>query len=300
MSHSPDLPWVVLVEDDEALQQTLAGALESALKDVAVRRTPDPEEALELARDSRSRLLITEEQSVSVDGLTLAACVRKQRPQLPLIFLAESAAHVALQRSVGFDGSHLVEKPPPLDLFVGLVSRVLHQAPGFQGEVRTNGLMDLVQVVAMTNPTAALHLESSLGQGSVWFEDGAIVHVACGPVRGSAAFRRLLRLASGNFRIEAMATAPERTVSCSMAGFLLESACGLDEEAESGVRTRNPSAAEYFESGMQAVRGKRYRDALSEWEQAAALDPDNRIYHHNLLRLQRLLATESERPFQRR
>jgi CheY-like chemotaxis protein len=299
MAHSPALPWVVLVEDDEVLQQTLAGALERSLKDVALRITPDPEEALELARDSRSRLLITEEQSVSVDGLTLAACVRKQRPQLPLIFIAESAPHHALGRN-RFDGSHLVDKPPPLDAFVGLVSRVLHQAPGFHGEVCTSGLVDLVQIVAMTTPTAALHLESSFGRGSVWFEDGEIVHVSFGAERGSAAFRRLLRLPSGSFRIEAMAAAPDRSVAGSTTGFLLENACGLDEDGDSGLRECSPSAAEYFESGMQAVRKKRYQEALPDWKQAAALDPENRIYQHNLLRLLRLLDAASQRPTQRR
>src|SRR5688500_9554792 len=76
LSHgTPNLPWVVLVEDDESLQHQLADALERALPEVEVQRTPDPEEALAWARDTRARLLITEQQSLYVDGLTLAACV---------------------------------------------------------------------------------------------------------------------------------------------------------------------------------------------------------------------------------
>lgn len=299
MTSSPDLPWVVLVEDDEALQQTLATALERSFKNVAVRPTNDPEEALELARDSRSRLLITEQQSLSVDGLSLAACVRRQRPQLPLIFLADSPAHAALKHSMHFDGSHLVDKPPPLDAFVGLVSRVLHNGPGLRGEICASGLSELVQLVAMTTPSAALHLESGSQRGSVWFEDGAIVHVTFGAECGAPAFRRMLRMSAGSFRVEAMAPAPERTVVCSMTGLLLESACELDEEVESGVHDCSLGAADYFESGLQAAREKRYRDALPDWERAAALDPDNRIYQHNLLRLRRLLDAE-QRPLSRR
>jgi CheY-like chemotaxis protein len=292
MSHShgsPNLPWVVLVEDDESLQRELAGALERALPEVEVQRTPDPEEALAWARDMRSRLLITEQQSLSVDGLTLAACVRQQRPQLPLIFLAEHAPHRPLNKS--FDGSHLVDKPPQLDAFVRLVSRVLHHAPGFHGQIETSGLMDLVQLVAMTTPTGALHVESSGGAGSVWFEDGSIVHAAFGRERGSAAFRDMLRLPSGNFHVEALVNAPERTIHTNITGFLLETACSLDDDCQSGVRAHGMTAAEYFERGLQCVRAKRYADALPEWEQATALDPENRIYQHNLLRLQRLLET---------
>lgn len=300
MSHShgtPNLPWVVLVEDDEALQHQLADALERALPDVEVQRTPDPEVALALARDTRSRVLITEEQSLSVDGLTLAACVRQQRPQLPLIFLAEHV-HVPRRSSPPrnrFDGSHLVDKPPRLDVFVALVSRVLHHSPGFHGQIETSGLMDLVQLVAMTTPTGALHVESAGAEGSVWFEDGSIVHAAFGEERGSGAFRSMLRLPSGGFRVEALVPAPERTIHTNITGFLLETACSLDDDNESGVRaTQSMTAAELFERGLMAVRDKRYAEALPEWQQAAALDPDNRIYQHNLLRLQRLLQTGPE------
>jgi CheY-like chemotaxis protein len=292
---TPNLPWVVLVEDDEALEQQLAAALESALPHVEVLRTPDPEEALALARDTRSRLLITEAQSLSVDGLTLAACVRKQRPQLPLIFLAEHALHAGLPSKSRFDGSHLVDKPPRLDVFVSLVSRVLHRAPGFHGQIETSGLMDLVQLVAMTTPTGALHVESVAGDGHVWFEDGSIVHAAFGDECGAAAFRSMLRLPSGSFHVEALVPAPERTIDTNITGFLLESACSLDDDCQSGVRAHGVTAAEHFERGMQAVRDKRYAEALPDWEHAVTLDPDNRIYQHNLLRLQRLLETGPER-----
>lgn len=297
---TPDIPWVVLVEDDELLQQRLASALERALPEVEVQRTPDPEEALALARDGRSRLLITEEQSVSVDGLSLAACVRQQRPQLPLIFIAEGERSALPARKSRFDGSHLIDKPPPLDAFVGLVARLLHCAPGFRGEIETNGLIDLVQLVAMSTPTAALHVKSVSGQGTVWLEAGAIVHVAFGAERGAPAFQRMLRLSSGHFQVEPLAQAPERTVSASITGFLLESACSLDDEDASSVRPRSVTAAEYFESGLSAVRDKRYHEALPDWERAAALEPDNRIYQHNLSRLQQLLDAAPERMLRRR
>jgi CheY-like chemotaxis protein len=291
---TPQSPRVVLVEDDEMLQSLLARALERALPEVELQSTADPEEALHLARDHRSRLLITEAQSVSVDGVTLAACVRQQRPLLPLIFLADAPGSFPAARIGGFDGFHLIDKPPQIEQFVGLVTRVLHHAPGFRGEVSATGLIDLVQLVATTTPTAALHLESPGGRGTVWFEDGAIVHAAFGRECGAPAFHDMLRLASGSFSIEAMANAPEHTISSSITGFLLESMCALDEECASGVRTRTASAADYFENGLQAVRDKRYGIALAEWEQAAALEPTNRIYQHNLMRLRRMIQADHE------
>jgi hypothetical protein len=49
--------------------------------------------------------------------------------------------------------------------------------------------------------------------------------------------------------------------------------------------TPQQRAAESFQRGMELVRDKRYEDALREWERAAALDPDTRIYQVNLRRL---------------
>jgi DNA-binding response OmpR family regulator len=285
-----EYPWVVLVEDDESLQGQLAGALERALPEVEVHRTPDADVALQLVCDSRSRLLITEAESAAVDGLSLAACARQQRPMLPLIFLADMQAGISSSAIAGFARSHFVDKPPHLSQFVGLVAHVLDQSPGFRGELSTTGLMELVQLVVMTTPTGALRVDAPEGVGTVWFEEGAVVHAAFQRERGSRAFQRMLRWRSGRFSVDVGARAPERTINLSTTQFLLESARILDEDSADGIDLSGMTcAADHFENGLQAVRHKRYADALPEWERAAALEPGNRLYQHNLTRLRHLI-----------
>lgn len=289
--------WIVLVEDDEALQRQLAGALERALPDVEVQPTPDADEALRLVRDGRSRLLITEAQSAYVDGLTLAAVARRNRPTLPVIFLGGPHLNGARARIAALGSSHLVDKPPHLERFIGLVSRLVDPPPGFRGEVATTDLMELVQLVVMTTPSGALHLATPQGRGTVWLDRGAIVHAEGAGERGVHAFRRMLRWSGGDFKVDPKATAPERSITFTTTQLLLESARILDEENgrpredhRSGER-----AVEHFERGLEAVQGKRYVDALPEWERAVALEPDNRMYHHNLARLRNLIQTQSAR-----
>jgi CheY-like chemotaxis protein len=292
-----DHPWIVLVEDDEPLQRQLAGAIERALPNVEVQQTPDADEALRLVRDGRSRLLITEAQSAYVDGLTLAAVARRNRPTLPLIFLGGAHLNGARARIAAMGGSHLVDKPPHLDRFVGLVSRVLDPPPGFRGEVATTDLMELVQLVVMTTPSGALHLSTPQGRGTVWLDRGSIVHAVGGGERGVPAFRRMLRWTGGDFKVDTEALAPERSITFTTTQLLLESARILDEEAgrpredhKSGVR-----AVEHFERGLEAVQAKRYADALPEWERAVALEPENRMYQHNLARLRNVIEAGRER-----
>jgi CheY-like chemotaxis protein len=342
LNRSTEYPWVVLVEDDEMLRGQLAGALETAMPDVEVQRTPDADVALDLVRDSRSRLLITEAQTASVDGLALAACARRQRPQLPVIFLADTRA-LTSRRAAHLDGSHLIDKPPRLDQFVDLVARVLEPGPGFRGELSTSGVLELVQLAAMVAPTGALRLSGPAGTGSVWFENGSVVHAAHGRERGNAAFQRMLGWSAGQFSIDVAARAPERSVTGSTMALLLDAARLLDEHAEArareadarararerdegappeaaepvedarrltrqshvAIRALRPRdvpnesredrrAAEHFESGLQAVMRKDYAEALPQWERAAALEPDNRLYQHNLMRLRQLINVDRE------
>jgi CheY-like chemotaxis protein len=296
-------PWVVLVEDDEGLERELSDALERALPAVEVQRTPDADVALRLVRDARSRLLITEAHSASVDGLTLAACARKTRPNMPLIFLGDGDA--AKSRIASLGAAHLLEKPPHLGRLVGLVSRVIEAPHGFRGQLLSRDLLELVQLVALAAPTGALHLSAPEGRGTMWLEGGMIVHAGVEGEQGASAFRRMMRWTSGEFSLDLEAFAPAHTISLTTTQLLLDSARLLDEEAvntqsacrripqESGPVMIVRTAAEHFERGLDAVQHKSYPVALAEWERAAALDPDNRIYQHNLRRLRGLIDTDA-------
>ncbi len=299
MLRAAEHPWVVLVEDSESLERELVSALEHALPGIEVRCTPDADVALQLVNDSRSRLLITEANSHSVDGLTLAACARMRRATLPLIFLSDDHAS-SRARIASFGGSHLIEKPPHVQQFVGLVARILDAPPGFRGELRSHDVIELVQLVAMTMPTGALHLSTPEWQGTMWFDEGMVVHASAHGEQGIAAFQRMLSWTGGEFGVDANALAPDCTITLTTTQLLLEGTRALDEEGRlqrpehSGALPVFRSAAEHFERGLEAVHEKRYRDALPEWERAVSIEPDNRTYQHNLKRLCELLSREHE------
>jgi hypothetical protein len=117
------------------------------------------------------------------------------------------------------------------------------QTPGLRGELSASGFIELVQVVAITTPTGALHVEAPAGTGTVWFEKGAVVHAAFGQERGAVAFQRMLHWQCGRFRVDATARAPERTIDASTTQLLLESARILDEEQASSGRERDQERA---------------------------------------------------------
>jgi CheY-like chemotaxis protein len=299
-------PWVVLVEDDEGLERELSNALERALPLVEVRCTPDADIALSLVRDARTRLLITEANSACVDGLTLAACARRVRPTLPLIFLGGDGYDGTRVRIASLGAAHVVDKPPHLAKLVSLAARVIEAPQGFRGQLLSRDLLELVQLVALAAPSGALHLSSPEGRGTMWLDGGMIVHAQVDGEHGSEAFRRMMHWTSGEFSLDLDSLPPAHTIHLTTTQLLLDSARLLDEEAvnstqsgphrvpqESGPVMIVRNAAEHFERGLDAVQHKRYGAALAEWERALALEPDNRVYQHNLKRLRGLIDTDA-------
>lgn len=88
---------------------------------------------------------------------------------------------------------------------------------------------DIVQVLHRGQKTGELHLSSDGHEGTILFQQGAIVHAAFRGLRGEEAFYVLVRLASGQFSIDPDVTPSERTITSSAEMLLLEGMRRLDE-----------------------------------------------------------------------
>jgi DNA-binding response OmpR family regulator len=288
------------LEDDGALEQRMSHALESELPHVEVEHTEDADAALTMLRSRSFRVLVTEAQSDAIDGLALANCVRHERPHLPLVFLVDEKSDASRARVTALNDTHVLDKPPPLERLVSLVARLLGTSRGFWGQLSFREPMELVQLVASSMPTGALHLRATEGTGTIWIEDGMIVHASSEGELGEQALQRMLGFSSGGFSTDPEAIAEQRSIFATTPQLLLECAQILDERARGLALERSGplpilrSAAEHFERGLTAVQHKRHEEALPEWERAARLEPHNKTYQHNLRRLQQLLEVERE------
>ncbi len=282
------------------LQRRLASAITRSMPDVEVRGTPDVAEALQLLGDERSRLLITEGRTRAGDGVMLVTQARRRRPALPVIVMSASApdSRAWRDRIDRMGAAALVEKPPHLENFVGLVVRMLEPAHGFSGEVVLEALPDLVQMLCLSHASGVLRIHHGDEPGTIWFNRGDVVHATAVDKQGVEAFQLMLGWAAGAFHLDRQATATERTIQVPAMHLLLECARLVDEErsarpAEADVfgaqrqewATPAQRAAEYFQRGLELVREGRHADAIREWEEAATLDPQNRMYQSNLRRL---------------
>jgi DNA-binding response OmpR family regulator len=136
---------ILVVEDEETLQQTLAYNLKEEGYNVLA--TGDGKEALDLVRGKRPDLVILDIMLPGVDGLTICRTIRKEATiaHMPIIML--SARGTQGDKMVGLDSGadDYVTKPFDLGEFLARVRAVLRRAPTppIASETLTAGKIEL-------------------------------------------------------------------------------------------------------------------------------------------------------------
>lgn len=120
-----DLPVILIVEDEYALQGIVEDALEEA--GFAVDILSSAEEALTLFRSGLKhyKVLVTDVNLMgTMSGWTLARQVREREPSFPVIYMTGAGAHEWASR--GVPNSILLEKPFAPAQLVTAVSQLLN------------------------------------------------------------------------------------------------------------------------------------------------------------------------------
>lgn len=120
---------------------------------------------------------------------------------------------------------------------------------GIKGRLRDMSLIDVIQIFNAERRTAAIHLGGELGYGTLFMEDGNIVHAVYRDVKGADAFYQLLAWKDGEFEVEPEAKPEERTISEGPESMILEGLRRLDE----GARGKGAQSVAYA-GDMESIR----------------------------------------------
>lgn len=83
---------VLIVDDDQIFLQSLQQGLQKYTGQFEVLTASNGEEALAVLKRDRISVLITDLEMPEMDGLELLAHMRKNRPQVPCVVMAESGS----------------------------------------------------------------------------------------------------------------------------------------------------------------------------------------------------------------
>src|SRR5689334_7150367 len=77
----------------------------------------------------------------------------------------------------------------------------LHRT-GFSGAISLPLLPDLIQIYTVSLANGALTIRRGVDQGTIWFEQGQMVHAECGDLVGEEAVYQLLHWENGHFSLD--------------------------------------------------------------------------------------------------
>jgi len=198
---------ILVVDDEENIRHLLRLAFEA---DFEVVEAGDGAEALEKAIREKPDLILSDIMMPRLDGYGLYRKIRS-RPEtasVPFIFL--SAKKDVDERVVGLEmgADDYITKPFSIKELKARIRSLtrkfkeLDERGSLKGLLREVDLVDIIQLVEMGRKTGMLQIESPLGDGRIFFEEGLPVFAEVGKWTGVDAFIVLLSLKEGRFRLD--------------------------------------------------------------------------------------------------
>jgi CheY-like chemotaxis protein len=199
----------------------------------------DAARGLALLRDHKIDLLVIDVHMPVMDGLQFLGLLHKRYPNISKAVLTGDSSDPYRATCLSNGAELFLLKPTSPEgwqsLYVALNELVKFQPEeGFRGVLRRVGLQDVLQMECLARSSSVLEISNADMQGSVFVEEGQIIHAQAGDMTGEDAFNQLMSLAGGEFNLRPFAEPPVRSISGSWEFLLMEAARKRDEAQESG------------------------------------------------------------------
>jgi len=238
---------VLFVDDDVGFLEVVQNLMLKLSEDTwEVLVAPDAAHGLGLIHERKIDLLVIDVRMPVMDGLQFLALLHRNYPSLLKVTLTGNATESYRAACLSNGAELYLEKPTSREGWNGLYTTLkqlvrLQPEEGFRGVLRRVGLQDVLQMECLARSSSVLEISTSQARGSVFVQDGQIVHAQVGNLAGEEAFNQLMALAGGNFNLKPFSEPPARTISGSWEFLLMEAARIRDEANEPSL---NPSALE--------------------------------------------------------
>ncbi len=191
-------------------------------------------EALAILQDQPLDLVVLDVCMPVVDGLQFLSVLNRRYPGLQKVVLTGHASESYRAACLSSGAELFLEKPRTSEGMESIFATLDELArwkpePGFRGVLRRVGLMDVIQMECLGRSSSCLAVSGSNLSGSIYIREGAIIHAECGPLKGEEAFKKLLALAGGDFRLNSFSEPPEQTITSSWESLLMDAAQSRDE-----------------------------------------------------------------------
>lgn len=194
--------------------------------------------ALERLEERPPEVIVTEvDLSGGGEGFTLMEKVRAmaEADRPAVLFLTGRADRDSVTKGFELGATDYVVKPASPEVVATKAGQAVEGAArsstssGVSGSLEEMSLPDVVQILSNGRRGGRLEIVSGAKRGEIHFVEGRIVHAHFGEHDGEDAFYALLKLDRGRFSLDPRFDPPERVITTSPEGLLLEGMRRIDE-----------------------------------------------------------------------
>lgn len=193
------LKRVLIVDDEETLTWSMARSLSKDKDKYEVIIANNGKEALNLLKKNKIDLVISDIRMPDINGLDLLVKIKKEFPQTRVIIMTAYGSS-DVQKEANRRGSlYYVEKPFEISDIRKIIIDLIGKKKGFRGKVFGLQLTDIIQMNCLSRLTTALIVTRDGERGTIYLNEGEIIHAECGEQKGTDAFYKILSWQEGEF-----------------------------------------------------------------------------------------------------
>ena len=185
-------------------------------------------------QDQAVDLVVIDVQMGVMDGIQMLSLLNRGHPNVQKVVLTGFANENYKAACLSNGAELFLQKPTNQEgwrsLFTAL-NELLKYKPeeGFRGVLRRVSLPDVLQMECLARNSSVLEVSNGPVKGSIFVEDGQIIHAQIGDRTGEVAFNRLLSMSGGHFSLKPFIEPSARTIKGPWEFLVMEAARQRDE-----------------------------------------------------------------------
>ncbi len=227
---------VLIVDDEEDLTWTLSKKLSKDNDKFELICVNSGKEAIEVLNQLPVNLAITDVRMPEVSGLELLVQIKDLYPDTKVIIMTAYGTSDVQKEANERGCFKYIEKPFEINELRQLILNAITEKKGFKGSVSDFQLSDIIQLNCLGRLTSALKVSCEGEEGTIYFQEGNIIHAETEYLEGENAFYHIMGWQGGEFSVLRNHKNPRESINKGWQGLLLESLRRVDERSDLAKR----------------------------------------------------------------
>lgn len=224
---------LLIVDDDPTILFMLKKGLANDRNKYEILMANDGQKALTILDREKIDLVVSDINMPIMTGLDLLATIRVRYPETKVILMTGYSSRKVREQVKESGCLYFLEKPVDLGHLKELIAKEISQekGSGFAGTLSNIQLDDLIQMCCLSAISTAIRARKGDEVGTLFIEEGEIIHAVYKDLHGEEAFYEILAWRSGSFETLGNVPVAEVTIDKNWQFLLMEGLRRVDEKA---------------------------------------------------------------------